>query len=351
MRQRVTLGVDTHADIHVVCALDHLGRVLGTISVPATLAGYRELLSWASSLGDLRVAGVEGTGSYGAGLSRFLTFAGVQVLEVHRPDRQHRRRHGKSDPTDAESAARSVQSRTSLGLAKSSLGSVEALRVLKAARRSALKSRIQAANQLRSFLVTAPDPLRSCHLRLPTPVLVTRASRFRISSTLVPELSATKLALRSVARRYLSLSTEISVLEEAIEELVSAAAPQLLARPGVGVDTAASLLVAAGSNPLRLSTESSFAHLCGAAPVAASSGKTVRHRLNRGGNRDANRALHVIALVRMSSDPRTRTYVARRTSEGKSKKEIMRCLKRYIAREVYRAIIFSPEGQTSVDKI
>lgn len=345
MRCSVTLGVDTHADVHVACALDHFGRVLGTISVPATLAGYRELLSWASSLGDLRLAGVEGTGSYGAGLARFLASAGVQVLEVHRLDRQHRRRKGKSDSTDAESAARAVLSGAATGQPKSALGAVEMIRVLRAARRSAMKSRTQCQNQIHALLLTAPDELRGVLSSLPFEELLSKASRFRVSSP-SSVCSATRMALRLLARRYYSLTVEISQLDKALSDLVLRAAPELISLPGLGTDTCAALLLAVGDNPERLRSESSFAHLCGVAPVSASSGKTVRHRLNRGGNRDANRALHIVALSRMSYDPRTKSYVARRTREGKSKREIIRCLKRYIAREVYGVII---SGSFSLD--
>lgn len=336
----VTLGVDTHADLHVAAVLDHLGRLLGTRSFPSTVAGYRELLSWATSHGDLRIAGVEGTGSYGAGLSRYLVSAGVRVVEVERPNRQYRRRLGKSDHTDAEAAARAVHAGTSLGLPKTSDGPVEAIRVFRAARRSAIKARTQAANQLRAFVLTAPDELRTRLSPLPLAELVRVASRFRIR--LADSVSsATRYVLRSVARRHMDLSAEISELDRVLVELVSEAAPDLLALPGVGTDTAGALLVAAGDNPDRLLSESSFAHLCGVAPIAASSGKVVRHRLNRAGNRDANRALHVVALSRMSFDHRTQEYVARRTKEGKSKLEITRCLKRYIAREIYKILIRS----------
>lgn len=335
---RVTLGVDTHADTHVGALLDDVGRLLGTLSAPASPAGHLQLLRWARSHGDLRVAGVEGTGSYGAGLARFLVSNGVEVLEVGRPNRQERRRLGKSDPRDAESAARSVLAGTTLGTPKLSSGPVEAIRLLRVARRSAIKARVQAGNQLRSILVTSPEILQLRFRSMPTPALV------KVCALLRPVLSsgttaAPKFVLRSLSRRYLALSEEISALDQELLLAVAKASPELLSLPGVGPDTAGALLVAAGDNPERLRSESSFAHLCGVAPIAASSGKTERRRLNRGGNRDANRALHVIALSRMSFDHRTRAYVLRRTKEGKTKAEIIRCLKRYIAREVYKVLI------------
>ena len=202
-----------------------------------------------------------------------------------------------------------------------------------------MKARTQASNQLHALLSTAPDGLREGLLGLPTKHLAGKASRFRCGATLADPAAATRFAVRSVARRYRHLSEEIAKLDAQIRLLVEEVAPELVALDGVGPDTAATLLIAAGDNPERLKSEASFAHLCGSAPVPASSGKIVRHRLNPGGNRDANRALHVVALNRMRRDPRTQGYVARRTAEGKSKKEAMRCLKRYIARETYRAIL------------
>lgn len=334
----VTIGVDTHSDTHVCAVLDHLGRLLDVQSFSSTRPGYRNLLSWASSHGDLRRAGVEGTGSYGAGLTRYLLSQGIEVLEVERPNRQYRRRVGKSDPTDAEAAARSVLSGASLGRPKSSSSMVEMVRVLRASRRSALKARTQTTNQLRAFILTAPDELRSRLSPLTLRELVAIASRFRVYAP-VDVSAATKFALRSLARRHTSLTAEISELDRLLGALVKQASPQLVARAGFGTDTVGALIVAAGDNPHRLRSEGSFAHLCGVAPIPASSGKTTRHRLNRGGNRDANRALHVVALVRMSCDDRTRQYVARRTAEGKTKLEILRCLKRYIAREVYKILV------------
>jgi transposase len=334
----ITVGVDTHKDIHVAVALDGLGRRLGTLSVPTTPAGYKELVDWATGFGSLGCAGVEGTGSFGAGLTRFLRAEGIGVFEVIRPRRRDQYRSGKSDPIDAEAAARAVLAGTATGRPKGADGEVEMIRTLRAARRSAVKARAQAANQLRAMLITAPEGLKSELRTLSTAKLVARSSRFRPGTDLAGVEATTKFAMRSVARRYQRLSEEIYELDEQLGRLVAQVAPQLLAVEGVSTDTAASLLIAAGDDPERLKNEAAFAHLCGAAPIPASSGKTVRHRLNRHGDRDANRALYVIAICRMSHDERTRTYVARRTKEGKTKKEIIRCLKRYIAREVYRIL-------------
>lgn len=335
----VVLGVDTHADAHVAVALDGLGRRLGHKSVPSTEAGYAALVAWAEEFGALDRAGIEGSGSFGVGLARFLRARGVEVVEVNRPNRQHRRRFGKHDTADAEAAARALQANTATGEPKSADGPAEMVRALHVVRRSAVKARTQAANQLRALLVTAPEELKAELRGLSTARLAATAARFRPGGHPEDLRAATKLAMRSVARRHRRLSEEIAELEEQIARLVAEAVPALTSLRGVGTDTAASLLVAVGDNPERLKSEASFARLCGVAPVPASSGKTVRHRLNRGGNRDANRALHVLALGRMSWDERTREYVARRTAEGKRKREILRCLKRYVAREVYRILV------------
>ena len=255
-----------------------------------------------------------------------------------RPKRRDQYRAGKSDPIDAEAAARAVLAGTATGQPKDADGEVEMIRTLRITRRSAVKARAQAANQLQTLLITAPEGLKSELCALSTARLVEIASRLRPSANPSDVEAATKFALHSVARRYQQLSEEISELDEQLDRLVTEAAPELVAVEGVGTDTAASLLIAAGDNPERLENEAAFAHLCGAAPIPASSGKSVRHRLNRHGNRDANRALYVIAVCRMSRDERTRAYVAKRTAEGKSKKEIIRCLKRYIAREIYRVL-------------
>ena len=335
----VVLGVDTHLDLNVAVALDQLGRRLGELRVPTTTRGCERLLCWAEGFGPVGCAGVEGTSSYGAGLARHLKAAGVSVVEVERPKRRHLRRKGKSDPIDAEAAARAVLAGKAVGEPKSGDGRVEMIRTLRSARQSAVKARSQAANQLQALLVTAPEDLRHRLRDLPTKDLVAACARFRPGNDLGDVQTATKFALRSVARRHEALSEEIAKLDVQLDHLVAEVAPGLIVRPAIGTHHAATLLVLGGDNPERLDNEASFASLCGVSPVEASSGKVVRHRLNRGGNRDANRALHMICVVRMGSDPRTRDYVSRRTAEGKSKREIMRCLKRYIAREVYRVLV------------
>jgi transposase len=350
-KAEVILGVDTHLDAHVAVAVDHLGRRLGEASVPTTANGYERLLRWAEGFGPLKCAGVEGTSSYGAGLARHLRARGIEVLEVERPKRPRRssRRKVKSDLSDAESAARAVLAGEASGVPKSADGEVEMIRALRAARRSAIKARTQAANQLQALRVTAPEGLRRRLRGLSTKELVRVASRFRLADDPRDVATATRFALRSVARRYEALSEEIAELDAHLDRLVGQVAPALVALAGIGTDSAATLLIVAGDNPQRLKSEASFASLCGVAPIEASSGKVVRHRLNRGGNREANRALHMICLARMRRDGRTQEYVSRRTQEGKSKREIIRCLKRYIAREAYRELsscgtLSSPKG-------
>jgi transposase len=298
----VTGGVDTHLDLNVAAALDPVGGLLGVAEFPATLAGHRELLGWLAGFGPVARAGVEGTGSYGAGLARFLQAAGVPVVEVDRPNRQARRRSGKSDPLDAIEAARAALSGRARGAAKSRDGNVEAIRALVVAKRSARSAKIQALNQIRHLSFTAPEQLR--HL----------------------------------GRRVLALDAEKARIDALLAGLVTQTAPQLLAVFGVGVDTAAALLVTAGDNPGRLRSEAAWAHLCGTAPIPASSGKVTRYRLNRGGDRQANRALWGIVITRLGNDPRTKAYMARRLAEGRSKPEVIRVLKRYVAREVYHRL-------------
>ncbi len=335
----VTVGVDTHLDEHMAVALDHLGRRLDTLCVATNQGGYSKFLEWARDLGELERVGIEGAGAFGAGLARFLRARDVEVLEVGRPKRRDEHRNGKSDPIDVELAARAVLAGTALGQSKGSEGRVGMIRVLRAARRSAVKARAQAANQLKGLTIIAPENLRAELRKLSVAKLVRRAAGFRPGDSPNDVVSATKLALRSVARRHRQLSEEIRELDTQLGRLVAETAPALVAVNGVGTDTAATLLVAVGEDSKRLKSEAAFAHMCGVAPIPASSGKVIRYRLNRRGNRDANRALHVVAIERMSRDERTRSYVARRTQEGKSKREIIRCLKRYIARELYRVLI------------
>ena len=334
----ITGGVDTHADMHVAAALDSIGGLLGVQEFPATAAGYASLLGWLRGFGTLAVAGVEGTGSYGAGLARHLAAAGVRVVEVDRPDRQDRARQGKSDPLDAVSAARAALSGRASGAPRGRDGVVEAIRALMVAKRSARQERIQAINQARALIMTGPEELRARFVRRSPAQLIEAIAALRPRPGDVPGY-ATRVALRELGRRAQFLDAQLDRLDELIGPLVTARAPGLLALHGVGPDTAAMLLVAAGDHPERLRSESSWAHLCGVAPIPASSGKTVgRYRLNRGGDRQANSALWRIVIVRMNSHPATRAYADRRSEEGLSKKEIIRCLKRYVAREVYRQL-------------
>jgi transposase len=339
---QVTVGVDTHAEVHVAAAVDHLGRLLGTHSVPTTPAGYAALLAWAGRFGTLRPVGIEGTGSYGAGLARWLRGRGFAVVEVERPKRQDRRRHGKSDTIDAELAARAVQAGTATAQPKAGDGPIEMVRTLQAARRSALKARTQAANQLHALVVTAPDALRSKVRRLSRARLVATAAAFRPRLPLTTPTAATQLALKSLAVRSQQLSTEIELLEAQLEVLVSQAAPDLVAVKGIGIDIAATPLATAGDNPDRLRQESAFAHLCGVAPIPASSGKTQRHRLNRGGNRRLNAILHRIAVTQARHPTEGRAYLDRRRAEGKTTREAMRALKRFLIRRIWRLWLECP---------
>ena len=334
---RVTAGADTHRDQHVVAALDERGGHLGVRSFPTTPAGYRHALAWLRGFGTVERAGIEGTGSYGAGLARYLRAEDVAVVEVNRPNRQLRRSHGKSDPVDAVAAARAAQSGEASGEAKPRTGAVEAIRALRVARRSAGRGRTTALSQMRALLVSGPDDLRETLRGSTVSKLVTTATRFRPADP-TTAAGATRFALRELARQVQSLEAECERLDAVLEPLVAATAPELVASFGVGTDTAGALLVSAGDNPQRLRSEAAFAHHCGVAPIDASSGLTTRRRLNRGGDRIANQALWRIVMVRMVHEPRTRTYVERRTREGRSKREIIRSLKRYVARQLYRCL-------------
>ncbi len=328
-------GVDTHADTHTVAALNGLGQLLGHATFPASAAGYRALLRWLGGHGQVHQVGVEGTGSYGAGLARHLSSQGVTVLEVDRPNRQQRRRHGKSDPADAVAASRAVLAGTATAIPKSRIGVAEALRVLRVTQRSAEKARTAALNSLRHMVIAAPEDLREHLGGLKGKALISACAALRPDpAQLHDPRQATKISLRRLARRAAALSAELAEVKADIKILVTQAAPDLLAHPGVGPDTASQLMVTAGDNPDRLHNDASFAALCGVSPVRASSGRTDRHRVNRGGDRHANSALWRIVLVRMRHHQPTRDYVARRTAQGLSKREIMRCLKRFVAREL-----------------
>lgn len=330
-------GVDTHADVHVAAALDMNGGLLGIESFPADGAGYRRLGQWLSSFGRVVKVGVEGTGSYGVGLARHLHGEGIMVVEVDRPNRQRRRRFGKSDPVDAEAAARAALSGSAKTTPKRRDGAVEQIRVLLVARRSARTQRTATLNQLRHIVLTAPDEIRVRFKDRPKTALVSEAAAMRPRKGNDPVAYTTYVVIRGLARRIRDFDDEIAGIDHTLGDLIARTAPSLLDCYGVGVDTAGTLLVAAGDNADRLTSERSWAHLCGVSPVPAGSGKTSgRVRLNRGGNRQANAALHRIVLVRMSSDAQTRSYVRRRSAEGLSKREIMRCLKRYVARQTFK---------------
>jgi transposase len=329
-------GVDTHADTHVAAAVDANGGILGIESFPADQAGFEELLGWFTSHGEIEVVGVEGTGSWGVGLARFLHDHGVTVIEVDRPNRQNRRRVGKSDTTDAVAAARAALSGSASVIPKTRNGPVEQMRILMVARRSARSQRIETLNQLRHLVFTGPEEIRARFKDRPKTGLVTEVAKLRPRKGSDPVLFTTQVTIRGLARRIQHLNAEIKHLDSMLAELVADTALSLVGLFGVGTDTAASLLVAAGDNPDRLHSERSWAHLCGVCPIPVGSGKTDgRHRLNRGGDRQANAALYRIVLTRMSGDPRTKTYVTRRREEGKNTAEIMRCLKRFVARETF----------------
>jgi transposase len=335
---RVIGGVDTHKDVHVAAVLDELGRLLATATFATTTPGYRQLHRWLCSHGEVLAVGVEGTGSWGVGLARFLRARGLNVIEVNRPNRQTRRRKGKSDTVDAEMAARAVLAGDATVTPKTADGPVEALRQLRLARAGAMKARTAAANQLHSLTDTAPDELRARLRDLTTLQRARLCARLRAGDVLTPA-GAAKRALRSVAQRWLALRDEIRDLSRDIKQLLDTIAAPLLERHGVGYETTGTLLCAAGDNPERLRTEAGYAALCGSAPVRVSSGKTNRHRLNRAGDRRANSALWTIVMVRIRSNhPPTIAYLQRRTTDGLSKREAIRCLKRYVAREIYNDI-------------
>jgi hypothetical protein len=335
----VVVGVDTHQRTHHACVVDHAGRRLADCEFEASAAGYRALLAWAASFGTLTAAGVESTGSYGAGLTQHLLTEHVAVYEVSRPDKTTRARQGKSDPIDAESAARQVLAGTATGLPKVKTGIVEAIRAVKIPRDSAVKDRGRAACQLRDLITTAPDPIREELLGLSTRQRVARAASYRPDRTRLQDpIQATKHALRSLARRILDLDAEIAEADRALAVLVPRAVPSLLRLHRVGIQSAARLAITAGENIDRMRSEAAFAKLTGVAPIPASSGKTHRHRLNRGGDRHANSALHLVVIGRLKDHQPTRDYLARRHSSHFSKRDAIRCLKRYLAREVYQAL-------------
>lgn len=335
----VTVGVDTHQMTHHGAVLDARGGMLGEREFPADAAGYQELFEWALGYGVVDSVGVESTGSYGAGLVRYLSRQGVRVVEVNRPLKRERALHGKSDVLDAVSAARQVQAGTATGVPKVTEGAVEAVRVLHLARRSAVEHRVALLSQIRDVATSAPEEIR-CQL-----IALTSAQRVKVCLAMRPDMSrggdsfhATKMSLRSLARQVRAMEEEIADLDAQLEPLVVGMAPNLMALPHVGVNVAAQLLITAGLNNDRFTSEAAFARLTGVAPIPASSGKSERYRLSRGGDRKANSALYLVVIGRLGRHAESRTYMERRTREGLSKKDIIRCLKRYVAREVFHAL-------------
>ena len=331
----VIIGVDTHKDVHAAVAISALGVQLSATTISASSKGYQALETWATSFGTIRAIGIEGTGSYGAGLTRFLRERGHSVIEVNRPNRQLRHQKGKSDAVDAESAARAVLAGQAVGQPKSGTGKVEMIRHLKIARDSAVKARTQAMQTLRAIIVCSPDALREQLDPVRGKMTLLRRLAALRPGPLTSTLASAKASLRAIARRWLTLDAEIKEHDAQLEVLTADRAPKLLEAHGMATGTAAEMLLLVGDNPERIHSEAAFAKLCGACPIPASSGKVNRHRLNRGGNRQANAALYRVVIVRMRGHPPTLDYVRRRTAEGKSKAEIIRCLKRYVAREIF----------------
>lgn len=337
--QTVIVGVDTHQRTHHAAVIDGDGRRLGDAEFPATQAGHVALLDWAAGYGLIDVAGVESTGSYGRGLTQHLLAAGVEVFEVNRPEKGVRFRDGKSDPLDAETAARAVLTGRATAIPKIATGVVESIRTLKVVRDSAVKNRTAAISQLRDLITTAPAILHDELISLTAKQRISRATNFRPDPARAREPEhAVKLALRTLARRITGLDAEIADIDKILDGLVTQTVPTLVAKPQIGTQTAAQLIITAGENLSRLRSEAAFAKLTGTAPLPASSGKTHRMRLNRGGDRQANKALHMIAVGRLRNHPATITYAARRQAEGLSKRDTLRCIKRYLARETYTAL-------------
>ncbi|WP_345273523.1 IS110 family transposase, partial [Nocardioides nanhaiensis] len=342
------MGVDTHQQTHTAAVIDTRGIRHGHREFPATAGGYRDLVAWATSHGPVFRFGVESTGSYGAGLTRhLLTTSGDtqaqkdqqwEVVEVNRPEKATRVKHGKSDPVDAYSAAEQAHTGRASARPKLTTGIVEAIRAVKVPRDVAVRHRTAAFSQLRDLITTAPDTLREELLPLTARRRVAKALAMRPDTArLADPLHATRHALRALARRIKALDAEITEADKILTRLTKQACPSLLAMRQVGTQTAAQLVITAGQNIDRMRSEAAFAKLTGVAPLPASSGKTTRHRLNRGGDRAANSALYLIVIGRMRNHPPTMDYVTRRRAEGLSNPEIIRCLKRHLARAVYRA--------------
>ncbi|AZT96533.1 IS110 family RNA-guided transposase [Brevibacterium aurantiacum] len=332
-------GIDTHADTHHLAVIDQAGRRLADAQIPTTATGYQAALRFLGSWPGLVSVGIECTGSYGAAVTRAVREAGITVFEVNRPNRFDRRLHGKSDPFDAYSAAEAVLGGRASAAPKGGDGLVESLRVLRTSRSSALQARTATINQIKGMLITAPEDLRTRYKGLSTPKLIAALAASRPTPTPVTAAEATAYSLRLLARRWQALTGQIEDLAGHLQRLLDDHAPDLMRVFGCGQDTIAQLLITAGDNPDRLRSEAAFAALAGVCPIPASSGKTKRHRLNRAGDRQANSALYHIVMVRLRYNQETQDYVARRTAEGKTKMEIIRCLKRYLVRQLYPLIV------------
>jgi transposase len=339
----IIVGVDTHKHTHAAVAITRLGARVGELTIKASLGGYRELETWARSLGAVRAFGIEGTGSYGAGLARFLREEGHTVHEAGRPDRGLRHRQGKTDHLDAEGAARAVLGGQATALPKSGTSEAEMIRHLKVARDTAVKARTQAMLSLKALLISAPAALREQLEAIVGKMALVRHLAALRPGPLTTTTASAKASLRAIARRWLDLDAEIKAHDVHIGRMAEWCAPEMVAAHGIGAGTAAEMLVLVGDNPQRIRSEAAFAKLCGACPIPASSGKTSRHRLDRGGHRQANAALHRVVVVRMRSHQPTLNYVRRRTAEGKTKREIIRCLKRFLAREIFGYLCRSPK--------
>lgn len=337
--RRVTGGFDTHADTNVGAVFDTVTlQRLATETFATTAPGHDAALAWLARFGTIDAVGIESTGSYGAGLARHFTSNGVKVLEVNRPERFDRRLDGKDDFVDAEAAARAVLSGRATAIPKSGDGPVEAIRVLEIAHESAIGDRTEAINQFKALLVRAPAAFRDRYTPVTFRHQLTASRRFRDSINDDVVTTELKIALKILAQRIEFLENQVTVLADRIRPLLAEHFPALLGLHGVGVHSAAQLLMTAGDNPHRMHSEAAFAKLCAACPQPASSGKTIRYRLDRGGDRRANKALYRIVIVRMRFDPRTRDYVIRRLAEGKTEREVIRCLKRFVAREIFHTI-------------
>jgi transposase len=351
-------GVDTHKHAHHAAVIDGNGRLIGVREFGSDARGEADLLAWMRSHGSVRSIGIEGSGFYGASLARFLVGEGQCIVEVNRPNHSARRADGKSDRLDAEQVARAVLAKTATSVPKAKSGSIEVIRILRVTRASAVKSRTQAFLTLHGLVIGAPTPLRDELVKLSKRTLVNRCLRLRPETEDLTEiagdsgrmlLAGVKRCLRDLARRWKALDEEVKTLSRQIKALVELTAPELAALFGVAAEIAGQFLVTAGDNPDRIRSEAAFAKLCGVAPQPASSGRTTgRHRLSRSGDRAANSALYMVAIVRLRHHAPTRAYFARRTAEGLSKREIIRCLKRYIAREVFAALPRNPSSATAL---